>query len=155
MKKEKNLEGSEMLRRRLLELVKREMQICARVGSKREENIEYKDWAEKEAQVSTLRLDAVAKILFAKPRRKIEESIATGKILLNQAVLTKKSAEIATGDQVDIISGVSDENPALFAASRALVTDIRQDSPKSFVVSYHYWSNMLIHQDDLSHLKKK
>ena len=72
-------------------------------------------------ETTTLRLDAVCKTIFSAARAKIEEAFYKGDLFVNGQRPSKKSAEIAIGDEIDLVKQISPENRNQLIIKRALI----------------------------------
>lgn len=82
---------------------------------------------ERMAFVSSLRVDSIMKAGINLPKTKALENIYDGSIRLNGQKITKKSTQVAIGDEVDYVLGFSQQNPNLMEVDRVTLLATHHD----------------------------
>lgn len=98
-----------------------------------------KDYEEKAIEVVSLRLDAVAHVVFGKTRQRIEEAIYKRELLVNRELPTKKSMELQEGDDICLI--IRKEEDDTVTAMRVLIDSVHDlmTSKGRTRVTIHRW----------------
>lgn len=76
---------------------------------------------EKEAMLSSLRLDNVAKYAFSMARQRAEEAFYKGDLYVNGEKAVKKSQELNENDEIDYIKGINVEDSNMVNIMRAQI----------------------------------
>lgn len=71
--------------------------------------------------VTSLRLDTLSKTAFGITRNKIEEAFYASKFRINGDKVFKKSVEVDVGDEIDIVSHRSLDNPGFLIVNRVVI----------------------------------
>lgn len=93
-----------------------------------EEEMELKsgaDFKDIKVRVPSLRMDALLKAGLNMSRNKVEAAFYASKIRINGEKFLKKSHQCHEGDEIDIIKGVSRQNPNNLHISRVVIMTLR------------------------------
>lgn len=83
-----------------------------------------------EIEVNSLRLDTVVKTGMGVSRAKVEESFYKGDIFINGEKPSKKSQEVAVGDEIDFVKHVNFEDPNLVDIKRLQIISLGDKADK-------------------------
>lgn len=75
--------------------------------------------------VPSLRLDAVAKAGFGLSRNKIDKAFYNSNLRINGKKYLKKSGTIEVEDEIDLVIGRSNSNPAFITVHRCIIVSIK------------------------------
>lgn len=96
--------------------------------------------------ISSLRLDSVAKSAFGITRQRAEEAFYKGDLLINGERPSKKSQDLYEGDEIDLIRGVNEEDSMLVNIKRAVIVKLPDKASEHgrIKISLKVWQNMQI-----------
>ncbi|OQV18054.1 hypothetical protein BV898_07825 [Hypsibius exemplaris] len=97
---------------------------AAEVLEEEEDDGMPKDWKTIKAHVHSVRTDSILKVALGSSRGKVEEAFYEGKWRINGEKATKKSSEVASGDEIDVVLSYNRANPDFLDISRVQVVDI-------------------------------
>ncbi|XP_076288364.1 mitochondrial transcription rescue factor 1 [Lasioglossum baleicum] len=97
--------------------------------------------------VSSLRLDAVAKAAFGMSRNKIDKAFYNSNLRVNGEKCLKKSETIAVEDEIDLVIGRSNSNPAFITVHRCILMSIKP-AEESIEIKLIRNKNLLIEDYD-------
>ncbi|XP_029159334.1 uncharacterized protein C6orf203 homolog [Nylanderia fulva] len=78
--------------------------------------------------ISSLRLDTISKAGFSTTRNKVEEAFYASKFRVNGEKVFKKSVEVDVGDEIDMISQRSLDNPGFLIVNRIVILSVSAGS---------------------------
>ncbi|XP_053980618.1 mitochondrial transcription rescue factor 1 isoform X2 [Hylaeus volcanicus] len=73
------------------------------------------------ATVSSLRVDAIAKVAFGLSRNRIDRAFYDSKIRINGNKILKKSHQVKVDDEIDLVVGRDSKNPKLIIVHRCIL----------------------------------
>lgn len=79
-------------------------------------------------EVSSLRLDAAAKAMFAVPRAKIEEAFYRGDLYVNGQRPSKKSQDLSVNDELDLVIRTNPEDHTKLDVKRVQIVSVPSHS---------------------------
>lgn len=94
--------------------------------------------------VTSLRVDGILKGALGVARNKVETLFYENKILVNGQKISKKSATIREGDEVDLIRGPDLKNPNFMNVARVEVLSIKANGEESIDVKVRRYKTLSI-----------
>ncbi|XP_053945125.1 mitochondrial transcription rescue factor 1 [Anastrepha ludens] len=95
------------------------------------------------ASVNSLRADLLLKTGLGLARNKVETLFYESKVRVNGKKLSKKSVKLEVGDEIDVVRGFSQANPAHLIVSRVIVLDV-SEREESLSVQIRRYKSLLI-----------
>ncbi|GAU98283.1 hypothetical protein RvY_09449 [Ramazzottius varieornatus] len=106
---------------------------------------EPKEWKDMKIYVISPRLDSLIKAGLNASRTKAEEMFYEGRLRLNGEKVTKKSAEAAVGDELDVVIGYNENNPEFLDVQRIVVDEIGNAIAKGKItVTVRVWKTLVV-----------
>ncbi|XP_076656153.1 uncharacterized protein LOC143360878 [Halictus rubicundus] len=99
------------------------------------------------ASVPSLRLDAIAKAGFGLSRNKIDKAFYNSNLRVNGKKCLKKSSTIEVEDEIDLVIGRSNSNPAFITVHRCILTSVKP-AEESIEIKLIRNKNLLIEDYD-------
>ena len=96
--------------------------------------------------VSSLRLDAFAKVAFGVTRAKVEETFYKGDLFINGERPSKKSCDLSEGDEIDMIKQINPENHTMVDIRRVQLFKLPDKTTEHgrFKVKIVKWNNLTV-----------
>lgn len=96
--------------------------------------------------INSLRLDVVVKSTFKISRLKMEEAFYKGDILINGEKPSKKSMEVAKGDEIDVIKGIDPEDNKMININRVVILEFpdKFNEQGRIKIKVRRWMNLAV-----------
>lgn len=108
-----------------------------------ESGLGYKDI---KVRVPSLRVDSVLKSGLNMSRNKVENAFYSSRLRVNENKILKKSKQLEEGDEIDLIKGVSKNNPEMINVARLVILRVGEynEETDKLTVMLRRYQNLLI-----------